>query len=370
VTKERRSVGDEVFKDLETHMQDGSLQRIAPAARSFSTTTRAAQSLVQGAGPTIERLKDTVAKLTAERNAGLVMLALDPKLIRHSSLVSRSSLSLHERDPDLLELKEALKRDGQRQPIGVREVTGGSAPQYELVFGHRRHAAALLLDREIEGGFKINALIDAAAEDEGVLWLHQNSENAARKDLSAYETGQSFRLALDRGYAKDAQTLAQMVGVSNATMTRYLQVARLPQEVVEAFGDPRVIALRWIDELTRVLKTDRDAVLSAGRELVSKTERPSPEVVLRSLISAGSKSRPRPKASRTETFKIGGRPAFSYGFDKGKVAGDGKVVKASQVKIRFGKMVSPAKAAEVAEALKELLQEKLGAEFESGGANE
>lgn len=367
MTKERRSVGDEVFKDLETHMQEGALRSIAPAASSFAPTTRAAQSLLQGAGPTIERLKEAVAKLRAERNAGLVMLALDPKRIRHSALVSRSLLSLQESDPDLLELKEALKRDGQRQPIGVREVVGDPNIEYELVFGHRRHAAALLLDREIEGGFKINALIDAAAEDEGVLWLHQNSENAARRDLSAYETGQSFRLALDRGYAKDAQTLAQMVGISNATMTRYLQIARLPQEIVEAFGDPRVIALRWIDVITRALKADRAAVLSAARELASSAERSSPEVVLRTLLSAEAKSRPRPKASRTETFKIGGRPAFSYGFDKGKVGGDGRVAKASQVKIRFGKMVSPAKAAEMAEAVKELLQEKLGAEYGSGG---
>lgn len=366
MTKERRSVGDEVFKDLETHMQDGSLQSIAPAARSFAPTTRAAQNLVQGAGATIDRLKESLAQLRAERNAGLVVLALDPKRIRHSSQVSRSGLSLQESDPDLLQLKEALKRDGQRQPIGVRELTGDPNPEYELIFGHRRHAAALLLDREIEGGFKINALIDAAAEDEGVLWLHMYSENDGRKSLSAYETGQNFRLALDRGYAKDARSLAGMVGLNEATISRYMQIARLPQEVIEAFGDPRVIALRWGDELTRALKTDRAAVLSAGRELASKVERPSPEIVLRTLQSAGKKSLPKPKASRTETFKIGGRPAFSYGFDKGKVGGDGKVSKASQVKIRFGKMVSPAKAAEMAEAVKELLQEKLGAEYESG----
>ena len=322
---------------------------------------------MSAAGPTIARQKDIIEKLQSERNAGLVVLLLDPKLIRHSSQVSRSLLSLQDSDQDLLQLKESLKRDGQRQPIGVREVSGEPNAKYEVVFGHRRHAAALLLDRETDGGFKINALIDAAAEDEGVLWLHMYSENDGRKALSAYETGQNFRLALDRGYAKDARALATMVGLSEATMSRYLQVARLPQEIVEAFGDPRVITLRWIDGLTQAMKSDRAGVLAAARELARKAERPSAEFVLRTLCSVGTKPRRRPKASRTETFKIGGRPAFSYGFDKGKVGGNGKVTKASQVKIRFGKMIPPEKAAELAETLKDLLQEKLGADYGSGG---
>lgn len=354
------SKGDDIHKAILARASQPAAARPVAAVGARPYVAEAGHRLAEG-------LREENQRLKAERANALLVLRLDPKRVRATKFINRDERSFLESDAKFISLKESIRAHGQDTPIRVRPVADDPAVDYEIVFGHRRHRACLALDAEIEGGFQVLALLDSTVSEARDFVLKMHRENEEREEQCAYDKGRSYAQWLAEGLFADQMDVAREVGISKASMSRYLQVARLPQEVVEAFGDPRGIALRWVEDLARVLNTDRAAVLSKGRELASKAESLPPEVVLRTLLSAGAGSRPRPKASRTETFKIGGRPAFSYGFDKGKVGEDGKVAKASQVKIRFGKMVAPAKAAEMAEALKELLQEKLGAEYGSGG---
>src|ERR1700691_2608741 len=104
-----------------------------------------------------------VEDLERERREGLVILALDPKIIRRGEHADRHVLSLQESDADFLALKASLKRDGQIMPVSVRPIENDPAHTFELVSGHRRHEAALQLDREIEGGYTLRAVLDSAA---------------------------------------------------------------------------------------------------------------------------------------------------------------------------------------------------------------
>lgn len=306
-----------------------------------------------------------VQELEAERVSGGVVVSLDPKRIRHSSQVSRSSRSLTADDPRLLRLKGMIERDGQLQPIAVREIQGDPDHEYELVFGHRRHAVSLLLDAEREDGFKVRAIIDAEAADEAILGLHMHQENE-REDPSAYEVGKGLEYMIAHGYAKDATELAEKLDVARANVYRYLFLADLPQEILDAFGDERAISLRWADGLRAALTTDHDAVIEAAKKLAGRTALPDAETVRRTLEAAASKSPPRRKTSQTETFKIGGRPAFSYTFDRGKSGKTGQVTKSGQFKIRFGTMVSPADAEALAAKAQEFLRGELLAKYGSG----
>ena len=131
------------------------------------------------------------AERAAERDAGLVLVKLDPESIGLTAFANRHELSLSSKDKKLKALKASIKANGQDTPVRVRPVSGGDHP-YELVEGHRRHAAIRELNRETEGGFQILARLDAKAAETKDFVLKMYRENAEREDLSAFETGRMF----------------------------------------------------------------------------------------------------------------------------------------------------------------------------------
>ena len=182
-------------------------------------------------------------------------------------------------------------------------------------------------------------------------------ENAARKDLSAYELGAMFRAWLDGEIFPDQQSVAAATGLGKASITKYLQVAGLPKVVLDAFGDPRVIAVRWAELLIAALKAQAAAVQAVARKLADQSERPAPDVVLRQLVGAAEGKKPKRSGSQSETVKIGGKTAFSYSLRDEKIA------------IRFGKHVQRQVASELTEEIKELLTRRLKAKLGGEGAS-
>lgn len=296
-----------------------------------------------------------VEDLERERREGLVILTLDPKSIRRGEHANRHALSLQESDADFLTLKASLKRDGQIMPVSVRAIENDPVHAFELVSGHRRHEAALQLDRETEGGCKLQAVLDSAALEPARLALHMYLENAARKDLSAYEVGAMFRAWLEGGIYPDQVAIAETTGLGEQTVSKYLQVAALPSAVLDAFGDPRVIAVRWAEILVAALKADQSAVLAAAKAIASREQRPEPDLVLRQLNDAGAGKKPKKGGTHTETVKLNGRTAFAYSLRNDKIA------------IRFGKHVDRQLARELTEEIKELLTLRLKSKLHSGG---
>ena len=118
-----------------------------------------------------------------------------------------------------------------------------------------------------------------------------------------------------------------------------------------AFGDPRVVSLRWGEQLSAALKIQGEAVLKVARGLAANEHRESAEAVLRRLLTAGGREAKKPGAVRTETVKLRGRTLY-------KIAPRG-----NGMQISFGPKLDPklAKAAqeEVKEALTRFLDKAL-----------
>jgi ParB family transcriptional regulator, chromosome partitioning protein len=296
-------------------------------------------------------LKDRIAALEHERDHGFVVLKLDPKQIRSSEFANRHARSLDGSDPELDALKASIRAQGQLEPIRVRVAAAGSDAEYEIVYGHRRHAAALALDAETDGGWPVLALLDAAAADirDHVLKMYQ--ENAARKDLSAFETGTMFANWLEQQVFANQTELGEAVNLSQGTVAKYLAVAGLPEPILAAFGSPLAVSLRWGDQLAAALKERRAAVLETAARLRKAEPTPAPEEALRALLAAGSPSKKRAGTVRTETVKLRGRTLY-------KIAPRG-----NGMQISFGSKLDPkiAKAAqeEVKDALTRFLAKRL-----------
>lgn len=293
-----------------------------------------------------EGFASRVERLEAERQAGMVVLRLDPKAIHSSEFANRLESSLQEDDAEFRLLKEDIRTQGQLDPIRVRPAPPSGTPHdYEIVYGHRRHAACLALDAETAGGFRVLALLDATAMDRRRLVLQMHAENDVREDLSPYEYGRMYRSWLSAGLFDTQGDLAAAVGRDDSPVSMYLQIADLPAEVLAAFCDPREISLRWAPQLMRALKDDREHVIGMARTASTLSPRPSASETLR-LLTAARGDR-RDSASREEAVKIKGRIAFRVSRRDGRVT------------LKFGGDVSRQVQKELVEEIKELTERRL-----------
>jgi ParB family chromosome partitioning protein len=342
--KDKRSVGDAVFDDLDVAMRAGTLASAAPTARTMATPTKLGREMLEGAGQTIARQKERISQLEAERGAGMVLLRLDPKSIARTAFANRHERGLEPGDEGFQRLKQSIDCYGQDTPVRVRPAAPGGPKPYELVEGHRRLAVCLELDRERPAGFPILARLDGSTSSSADLVLKMYRENAEREDLSPYEYSRMFASWLEARVFPTQIELARTIGLSEGTVSKYLHVRELPAPVLAAFGDPRRIALRWVPDLERALKTGRDFVLAAAERLGAQRPIPSPESVLRELVSAASGPERRGSPTREEAVKVQGKVAFRIARRDGRIT------------LKFGKQVDRAVQRELAEEVKDVAE--------------
>lgn len=262
----------------------------------------------------------TRAKLYDEaRTSGRLLLEIDPKKIRATSFRNRHERSLLASDPKFLGLLQSLQRHGQETPIRVRPVKDALPFEFEIVSGHRRHAAGLILDAEAPGGFRLLAIVDTAAGEARELVLKMYRENEERADLSAFEKGRMFQGWLDAGLYASQRELAAAVGLGEAAAAKYLAVANLPASVLAAFGDERVIPMSWGSSLSQALKTNAAAVTRAAEKFGQRKPVAEPELVLRTLLGAAAGKTASRGTSREESVRIGGRVPLKVGSGRNRI---------------------------------------------------
>lgn len=258
-------------------------------------------------------------RMKAERGAGMVLLKLDPKSIGVTRFANRDKRSLDTADAPFKVLKHSIALNGQDTPIRVRPGTVAGGPDYEIVEGHRRHAAILELDRETDGGFQILARLDAKAAESKDLVLKMYRENAERQDLSAFETGSMFAQWLGVGLYKSQREIAAATGLHETTVGQYVAIAELPTEVVAAFRDPRTIALRWSKALAGASRDRPKATLARAVKLSKLDPAPVAEAVFRALTSEATTASDKPRRSKlSESVKVDDKILFTIALKGGR----------------------------------------------------
>jgi ParB family chromosome partitioning protein len=203
---------------------------------------------------------------------------LDPALIARSRYANRHELNFS--GEAYAQLKDEIRHAGGNvQPIKVRPLPGATdtdAPRYEVVFGHRRLQAC----REL--GLPVLAVVDAL--DDQALFVEMDRENRSRKDLSAWEQGRMYQRALDDGLFASNRKLAEAVGVDVGNLGKALMLARLPQEVVEAFASPLELQFRWAKALNDAASADTAGLVARARELVVRKGQLPAKAVFEQLV--------------------------------------------------------------------------------------
>ena len=169
------------------------------------------------------------------------------------------------------DLIDGIRSQGRQEfPAIVRRTPEGSAQPYEVICGARRHFAVSWLRANNYPQFKY--LVDIRQLTDEEAFRLSDIENRDRADISDYERATDYLGALERYYGGKQKTMAERLEVSEAWLSRYLVLARLPQEVVSAYA-----SIRDIRELhARALKpllarpSDRAKVLEAAGRLAEE----------------------------------------------------------------------------------------------------
>jgi ParB family chromosome partitioning protein len=217
---------------------------------------------------------DLDADLEGPRVADGKPLLLNPKTVRASRWVNRHQSSFE--DANFEELKAEIRSAGGNvQPIKVRPLKKEPAGEvlYEIVFGHRRHRACLEL------GLEVAAVVEEVGDQQ--LWAQMERENRARANLSAWEQGMMYVRALESGLFPSMLALARAIGRSQGDVSNAIAIARLPDEVVAAFGSPREIRFSDAKVLKDAVAQAPEAVMEVAKELAAGDSMPAPQVLKR-----------------------------------------------------------------------------------------
>ena len=227
----------------------------------------------------------------------------------------------HNRRYDLLtqarcqDLIDGFRAQGRQEfPAIVRKVDGDPRYQYEVVCGARRHWTVTWLRGNNYPEFRF--LIEVRDLTDEQAFRLSDIENRDNLDLSDYERAVDYKDALGR-YYRSQKEMAARLEVSEAWLSRYLDLASLPQELVRAFGDVTEIRVKHGRDLKPYLRDTqtRSRIVARARALRTEAEGadgakqlPGAQVVKALLAAAASKrqrSTPAPVAAyQTDTGKL------------------------------------------------------------------
>jgi ParB family transcriptional regulator, chromosome partitioning protein len=210
--------------------------------------------------------ENRLAELAAGRSITRVHELVDPARCRVWEGHNRDYTALNaETCADLIESFKAQGR--QEMPAIVRRVSGDPVHDYEVVCGARRHWTVVWLRTHNYPDFQF--LIEPRELTDEEAFRVADLENRSRRDLSDYERASDYARAVDRYYGGSQQRMAERLEVTKSWLSRYLDLARLPPDVVAAFGSPHVIGISHGAVLAPVLRipTQGEMLLDEARRL-------------------------------------------------------------------------------------------------------
>lgn len=237
----------------------------------------------------------------AARTNRLSELASGALVTRPQELVDPARCRLwaeHNRDYAKLDetrcadLIESLKAQGRQEvPAIVRRLHGDPDADFEVICGARRHWSVSWLRAHNYPEFRFLVEVRELTDEEA--FRISDLENRAREDLSDVERARDYLRALGRHYGGVQKSMAERLKVSEAWLSRYLDLARLPAEVLTAFPDPHLLKIKHVTLLKPLLRTEdmRARVYTCARELAGREGdgRPvHPQDVIRLLNAAAT----------------------------------------------------------------------------------
>jgi ParB family transcriptional regulator, chromosome partitioning protein len=266
--------------------------------------------------------------IIASRSTALARLATGKVVTDRTEFIDPARCKpwrLHNRDldhltaescADLIDAFHAAKR--QRIPAIVRRLAGDPDFDYEIIAGVRRWWTVKWLRANHHPEFDFLVTVQKLTDEEA--FRVSDVENRSRKDITDWERAQEYTKALVEFYDGAQSKMAEHLNISKSWLSRLIDVARLPQEIVEAFSDRHDITVRIARDLkplsgdphARARMHERSLALQEARN--ERGECFSGAEVAKQLIKAAIE--PKPKAAPSAPFETrnsnSGKPMIEY----------------------------------------------------------
>jgi ParB family transcriptional regulator, chromosome partitioning protein len=257
--------------------------------------------------------------LLASRENRLSELAAGNSVTRVQELVDPARCRIwegHNRDYAALseqtcaDLIESFKAEGRQNfPAIVRRIDGDPDHSFEVICGARRHWTVSWMRSHHQADFKF--LIEPRELTDVEAFRIADVENRSRRDLSDYERAGDYARAVERYYGGSQQRMAERLEVSKSWLSRYLDLARLPGEIVAAFSSPHVIGISHAAVLAPLLRTNEPSdrvhaeakrIIANQAELSARGESPLPPAAVMQRLTAAARAHagPRQTSGRRE----------------------------------------------------------------------
>lgn len=165
------------------------------------------------------------------------------------------------------DLIASIKAQGRQEfPAIVRRKDEG----YEVICGARRHFAVSWLRANNYPQFRY--LVDVRDLTDEEAFRLADIENRDREDISDFERARDYAQALEAYYGGRQKAMAERLEVSEGWLSRYLQLAKLPPEIMAAYASLREVKelhARTLRPLLTNPKT-RDAVVQVAARLAEE----------------------------------------------------------------------------------------------------
>lgn len=226
------ALGNKGFADLVSGGDPAAEQRRPPKSGFLGTRVNRLAELATGAVTT------------------RVHEAVDPAVCRIWSGHNRDYPALNEEV--CADLIASLRAQGRQEvPAIVRRVTDDPNVRFEIICGARRHWSVSWLRAHDYPDFKF--VIEPRELTDEEAFRIADLENRSRKDLSDYERASDYARAVERYYEGNQQRMADRLQVSKSWLSRYLDLARLPEEILACFQSRHGIGISHAAALAPLL---------------------------------------------------------------------------------------------------------------------
>jgi ParB family chromosome partitioning protein len=200
------------------------------------------------------------------------------------------------------DLIESMRAQGKQEvPAIVRRVSGDPQISFEVICGARRHWTVSWLRAHDYPDFKF--LVEPRELTDEEAFRLADLENRSRRDLTDHERATDYARAVERYYAGNQQRMAERLEVTKSWLSRYLELAKLPAELLEAFGTPHAIGISHAAVLAPLLRVPakRERMLHEALALAAEQRQLAaeqvafvkPAFVVKRLVAAAEETVPR-----------------------------------------------------------------------------
>jgi ParB family transcriptional regulator, chromosome partitioning protein len=260
---------DAVFDDVLGGMNPSAPESPSGSPPESTSEARPRQAPERAGGRFLNRSNALSERLSGDV-VEKVLLWVEPERCRMWGRHNRRYELLSERR--CADLIEGFKAQGQQEfPAVVRRITGDPDHDYEVICGARRHWTVAWLRAHNYRQFRF--LIEVRDLSDEEAFRLGDIENRDRADISDYERALDYADAVGRYYNGRQKDMSARLEVSEAWLSRYLGLAKLPKIIVEAYADITDIKERHAREINPLLSDpDRRKTILEAAKAVAKAQ--------------------------------------------------------------------------------------------------